>query len=217
MLSRIRAWLPQVATAATVACAITLTALLVRREFFLDSGRAQGEPTHLRDWERLARSGRSMGSADAPITIVEFSDFQCPSCGRLQPDLRALRVRYPGRTRIVYRHLPLSRIHPHAEMAAEAAECAGAQDAFEQYHDALFAKQDSIGVKSWVSFGRDARLADTVEFNHCLTERRYAGRVRDDVTTARDAGFRGTPTLVVAGRVIRGRPPLEELERLIAP
>lgn len=143
----------RVANAALVvlaACAVVLTALVVRREFIVrdeDAGSAEAiRPTRISDWRRFGGVGHRFGPATAPVTIVEFSDFQCPYCRIAWDTLRILRARYPTQVTLVYRHYPLQGIHPRALEAASAAECAGAQGLFERFHDVLFLRQESLSA-----------------------------------------------------------------------
>lgn len=156
----------------------------------------------------------SIGPADAPITIVEFSDYQCPYCRRwhlqvYQPLLNA----YPGKIRLVYRHLPLTSIHPDAFPAAEAAMCAGEQDAYWQYHDKLFSS-DSLGNGVYVRYARDLNL-DMTAFESCITERKYQEAVQADLDFAVDLGVRSTPTFFINGLAVVGAQPLDVFKQVI--
>ncbi len=193
-------------------CALTVTALVVKNELTPTSPSAQ--PRTISDWRPLAQSGIVMGEAsDPPVRIVEFSDFQCPFCGRVQAALREIRQRYPEDVSVVFRHLPLESIHPHAFAAAEASACADEQGRFEPYHDALFAAQDSIGRVPWERFAAAAGVPDVRTFSACIDERRHAGAVRADIAAAERIGARMTPTLVINDRMLPGAITLDELER----
>lgn len=163
------------------ACALILTILVVRREFGVPSDKVEPSTRLVRveGWRQYARRGHVFGSAEARITIVEFSDFQCPFCRELAPRLKRLRVSYPEDVRVVYRHYPLQLIHPHAYRAAVAAECAEDQGRFEAFHDSLFVKQDSIGVLSWGRFGKRAGMGDTTAFVFCILRTDTLKRLRD--------------------------------------
>ena len=205
------------ATGLLVLSALTITGLLVRREFFASPppSAAVTELRQLDDWAGLAAAGTRMGPADAPVEIVEFSDFQCPFCAVVQETLAAVRARHPDRVAVVYRHFPLDAIHPHARGAANAAECAGEQDAFEPYHDLLFTAQDSIGRRGWDRFAEEAGVPDLDAFRRCVEEARYASRVERDAQAAAELGLDATPTLIVNGTVYSGAPDEAELERLV--
>ncbi|HET9426535.1 MAG TPA: thioredoxin domain-containing protein [Gemmatimonadaceae bacterium] len=143
-----------------------------------------------------------MGRADARVTIVEVSDFQCPFCARFAlTALPAIRRRYPDDVAVVYRHWPLS-IHPFAFDAAVASECAAAQGRFEPFHDALFRDQDSIGTRPFERFAVDAGVTDTAAFRLCRTSPQAAARVESDRRAALALGAGGTPSFVVNGYLL---------------
>jgi Na+/H+ antiporter NhaA len=139
------------------------------------------------------------GLDGAPITLVEYGDFECPYCGQAEPMIRDLLSACDDDLRFVFRHLPLSDVHPHAQMAAEAAEAAAAQGAFWEMHDLLFAHQDELTVRSLHGYAEQLGL-DLERFGDDLRRRRHAARVRDDVGTADASGVTGTPTFFINGR-----------------
>lgn len=184
-------------------CALVVTGLVVRRELF-SPRQPSLEPRKVADWQRFASPGTVMGQTGAPVQIIEFSDFQCPFCARVQTKLRELRERYPGRVTVVYRHFPLTEIHPHAVAAAVAAECAGEEGKFEPYHDALFNDQDAIGTRAWRSFAEEAGVRDLEAFDRCVREERHRGRVMADAKAGEELGVDGTPAIVVRDQMIVG-------------
>ena len=139
------------------------------------------------------------GKAEAAVTLVEYGDFECPYCGQAEPIIRELLTRCGDDLRYVFRHLPLSDVHPHAQMAAEAAEAAGAQGAFWQMHDLLFAHQDALTLPDLRRYAESLDL-DVERFSEDLRQRRYASRVSADVASADASGVSGTPTFFVNGR-----------------
>jgi protein-disulfide isomerase len=145
----------------------------------------------------------SMGSADAPVTIVEFSDFECPFCRRTQPVLDQIEQTYGERIRMVYRQFPLTDIHPRAQKAAEASLCANDQGEFWPMHDALFAEPIELEVAS-LKFKAAELGLDTAAFNQCLDSGMHAARVRDDLKAGMAAGVTGTPTIYINGRPVSG-------------
>jgi protein-disulfide isomerase len=184
-------------------CAIVLTGAVVRREVVSRRPPSEPHPAVVADWSALQRSGYRIGPLSAPVTIVEFSDFQCPVCAQfanevLRPALRD----HPGLVSVIYRHWPLS-IHPFAFEAAVAAECAGRQDRFEAFHDALFRAQDSIGHRSFARFALDVGVRDTARFNDCLGDTAVSKQVEKDREAARAVGARGTPAFIVNGYLLR--------------
>lgn len=139
------------------------------------------------------------GPVDAPLTLVEYGDYECPFCGRATGAIEELRHRFGDRLRYVYRHVPLTDVHPDAELAAQAAEAAAAQGRFWDMHDRLFAHQDALSADDLLAHA-DALGLDGAWFARDLQERRHAGRVRDDTASAEAGGVRGTPTFFVNGR-----------------
>ncbi len=146
------------------------------------------------------------GDPNATVTIVEYGDFECPYCGRAERTVRALldaERHAPEGVRFVFRHLPLSDVHPHAELAAEAAEAAGAQGAYWEMHDWLFAHQDRLDPRDLVEHAEALGL-DVDRFSTDLSLRSFETRVLDDVEGADASGVSGTPTFFVNGRRHRG-------------
>ncbi len=140
------------------------------------------------------------GPADAPVTLVEYGDFECPYCGRAEPVVRELLAGAGDDIRYVWRHLPLEQVHPHAALAAEAAEAAAEQGAFWEMHDLLLTRPGPP-ARSATCVGYADRLGLDVErFHRDLKEHRLAARVAEDVQSAELSGVSGTPTFFVNGR-----------------
>jgi predicted DsbA family dithiol-disulfide isomerase len=204
--------------------ALLVSGLVVRREFFPvdrplpERARpplvsAQERP----EVERLARMGWRTG---APVsaraaTIVEFADFQCPSCQGLAADLDTLIRADPAHIALVYHHFPLERIHPHAFDAAVAAECAGAQGRFDAMRIVLFESQAEIGEVPWSVLARRAKVPDGFGFERCLRGDEAPSAVRADRAAATRLGLYATPTLLVGGHVVSGRVGRDSLLHLI--
>ncbi len=138
------------------------------------------------------------GPARAPVTIVEYGDFECPYCGQAEPVVRELLAGH-GDVRYVWRHLPLTDVHPHAELAAEAAEAAADQGAFWPMHDLLLRRQDALLLPDLLRYAAETGL-DTERFRAYLTRRAGAARVAADVDSADLSGVSGTPTFFINGR-----------------
>jgi len=138
------------------------------------------------------------GPVDAPVTVVEYGDFECPYCGQAEPVVRELLADY-GDVRYVWRHLPLTDVHPHAQLAAEAAQAAATQGAFWAMHDLLFKHQDALRADDLVRYAGEIGL-DAAAFEHELRDRTGAERVAADVESADLSSVGGTPTFFVNGR-----------------
>ncbi len=154
------------------------------------------------------------GAADAPVTIVEFSDFHCPFCKRVQPTLAQLLERYPGKVRLAYRDYPIDSLHPQARRAAEAARCARDQGKFWEYHDLVFAGPASATPEELERYAGQAGL-DVAAFGTCLTGGVHRAAVQRDVDEAARLGLSGTPAFFINGRPLTGAQPLEVFARVI--
>jgi Na+/H+ antiporter NhaA len=139
------------------------------------------------------------GPSDAPVTLLEYGDFECPHCGRAEPAVRGLLQTFETDVRFVFRHLPLSDVHEHAQLAAEASEAAAEQGRFWEMHDALYGHQDALDVDDLVGYARDLGL-DVERFSEELMSGRHTLRVARDVESADVSGVVGTPTFFVNGR-----------------
>jgi protein-disulfide isomerase len=159
----------------------------------------------------------SRGPAGAPVTVVEFSDFQCPYCQRMNPVLSRMEETYGQRVRLVFRQFPLSAIHSHAETAAEAALCARAQGKFWEMHDALFAHQQELGEARIRELAAGLGL-DADRFGDCLASGEQSKAVEADLEAGQAAGVAGTPTVFVNGRQVAftaGSDPYEQLAAVV--
>ena len=143
------------------------------------------------------------GSADAPLTLVEYGDYECPHCGRAAPIVRDLLGSFDGQVRFVFRHLPLPDVHPNAALAAEAAEAAGAQGAFWPMHDLLLSRQDALQLADLIRYAAELDL-DARRFQEDLRTGRFGPRVAQDVNGAEEAGVAGTPTFFINEVLHRG-------------
>src|SRR4051794_14122644 len=139
------------------------------------------------------------GPVDAPMTLVEYGDFECPFCAKATGAARELRIRFGDDMRYVFRHLPLPDVHPHAELAARAAVSAGSQGKFWEMHDLLFRHQDELEFEDLVGYAGELEL-DVEQFVRGIDDERTARRIRTDVASAEASGARGTPTFFVAER-----------------
>lgn len=150
------------------------------------------------------------GPTDAPVTLVEYGDFECPHCGQAEPVVRELVRTFGADLRFVFRHLPLVDVHEHAQLAAEAAEAAAVQGKFWEMHDLLFGRQDALTVGDFHTYARALEL-DGDRFSEDLEARRHALRVARDTESAEASGVAGTPTFFVNGRRHYGAYDLDSL------
>lgn len=152
------------------------------------------------------------GPADAALTVIEYADFQCPYSARAHLALRALDDQFGG-IRVVYRHLPLTHLHPLAELASEAAEAAGSQDRFWDMHDALYERQRQVFDKQDLAVLAESLDLDIERFRADVLERRHRARVQADAERAHHDGATGTPTFYINGVRYRGDSDQASLER----
>jgi protein-disulfide isomerase len=187
-----------------------------RREY-LDRLREQGGVSILLRPPRVQVAydrARLRGSPQAPVMIVEFSDFQCPFCRQVEPTLENLLAKYGGRVSLAYRDFPLREIHGQAQLAAEASRCAGEQGKFWEYHDLLFANPDKLNGDGLVEHARSLKL-DEKQFDSCLSSGRYRGKIEEDLQEGASAGVNGTPGFFINGSFLSGAEPEAEFDRII--
>lgn len=155
------------------------------------------------------------GTTTAPVTIVEYSDFHCPFCRRVQPTLTALLEKYPGQVRLVYKHLPLDGLHPQARRVSEASWCAARQDKFWTFHDAVYA--DSSSDASDATLARYAAAAglDAAAFTACLASPETKAAIQRDAAQGEALGLNSTPGFFVNGREVRGAQPIDAFVSII--
>jgi protein-disulfide isomerase len=144
------------------------------------------------------------GAQDAPITIVEFSDYQCPFCARSEPIINDVLKEYPGKVRFVYKHLPLVSIHPNAMGASQAAVAAGKQGKFWEMHDLLFANQRALQPEKLKEYAQQLEL-DVAKFEADMASAEVKSAIRDDMNLSKKAGVRGTPTIFLNGKLVENR------------
>lgn len=154
-----------------------------------------------------ARTGYSMGTQDAPVKIIEYSDFECPACAQVYPFSDKVLADYDGKVLFEFRHFPLNNIHKNAQVAAEASEAAGAQGKFWEMHDKLFETQDK-----WVNLDNDSLITLLVEyagemgvtdlgrFQNEIERQIYADVIAQDAQAAKDLKLSGTPSIFVNGQ-----------------
>lgn len=154
------------------------------------------------------------GGANATVTVVEFSDFECPVCGRFFPIMKQVEAKYGANVKIVFRQFPLRQIHPFAQKAAEASECAFDQGKFWEMHDTLFQNQNALDVASLKQYARDIGLNGEV-FDACLDAGTKSGEVNDDYAAGSALGISGTPTVYVNNKQYVGYQSFERMQAII--
>ncbi len=162
----------------------------------------------------VLKDAQSDGPANAKVVLVEISDFQCPYCSRHAPTMDQIMKDYAGKVRRVWINFPLSSIHPNAQKAAEAAECAGDQNKFWEMHDKIFENQSALAVDNLKSYAKDLGL-NTSKFDSCLDDGKYASKIQQQSQAAQAAGVSGTPGTFVNGELVKGAYPFETFKQLI--
>ena len=185
------------------------------RQKYFDDLRARYKVEYLMEPDRIevAATGPAVGPATAPVTIVEFSDFQCPFCSRLLPTMEQVKAKYGDKVRIVFRQFPLN-FHQFAQKAAEASLCANEQGKFWQMHDAMFQNQQNLGVEQLKAKATELGL-NADQFNSCLDQGKFATQVQADLEAGTKAGVNGTPAMFINGRFLSGAQPLGEITKVI--
>jgi protein-disulfide isomerase len=164
--------------------------------------------------EQVAATGPARGPQSASITIVEFSDFQCPYCGQFEPELKKLMEAYPTQIRLIYRNMPIPSLHPEAQKAAEAAICADKQGKFWEMHDTLFSEQNALAPDALKEKARRLGL-NTTMFDECLEKGGAIQTLNADLREAQRLGLDATPVSFINGRIIPGAVGYDELTAVI--
>ncbi|MEO7271916.1 MAG: thioredoxin domain-containing protein [Vicinamibacterales bacterium] len=191
-----------------------------RRTVFLEQLRAQHKvdvflkaPPIFRA-EIVTAGAYAKGPADAPIQLVEFSDFHCPFCKRVEPTLIQVLAKYDGKIRFVYKDFPIDSLHPGARAAAEAARCAGDQGKYWEFHAKLTAGPADSSAPTLQGYAQQVGL-DAAQFEACRSSRKYQAPVQTDVAEGTKLGINGTPGFFINGRFLSGAQPLEAFTKII--
>jgi protein-disulfide isomerase len=164
--------------------------------------------------EVAADPSRLRGNPDAPVTIVEFADFQCPYCQDVEKTVKAVMERYQGKVKLGFRDFPLRQIHPQAQPAAEASRCAGEQGKFWEYHDLLYASQSRLDPTGLADNARAAGL-DVDRFGACQASGKFRSQIESDLQSGTAAGTTGTPAFYINGVLLSGSQPVSAFEKII--
>jgi protein-disulfide isomerase len=158
----------------------------------------------------VSEQDHSQGPASAPVTLVEYGDYECPYCGAAYPFVKEVQRRLGDRLRFVFRNFPLTNAHPHAEHAAEAAEAAGAQGRFWEMHDYLYEHQRALTDQDLAAYAAEIGL-DADRFDADMTAQAFTARVRADFISGVRSGVNGTPTFFINGQRHNGPYDVESL------
>jgi protein-disulfide isomerase len=175
----------------------------------LSSNQQNGQPTQPQGPVQINTEGSpSWGPADAKVTIVEFSDFQCPFCARFHAETyELLQAEYGSRVRFVFKHYPIVSRHPEAANAANASECAREQGKFVEYYRALFANYENLNRNTYLSIAQSVGVADINSFTTCMDSSAHFARIQADLDEGNIIGVTGTPTFYVNGLPLVGAQP----------
>jgi len=217
-MSTDRRGLTDIASWVLVSCALLTTILVVKRELVQDStpsaATAPREAIYVEGWQDALTVGIQSGSADAPVQVVEFADFQCPYCAQFEATVQAIRDKYPDQVAFTFAHFPLPG-HTFAEHAARAAECAHVQGRFEAMRSLLFEKQQDLGVVPWLDFAKQAGILDINQFDACVKDTGPVEGIEQSKKLAENMDVWGTPTIIVNGWKLPLTPSSEDLEKIV--
>jgi protein-disulfide isomerase len=160
-------------------------------------------------------TGPQRGASKAPVTIVEFSDFQCPYCKGALPVLKQVTEKYGDKVQFMFKDFPLNDIHPQAQAAAEVAHCAEEQGRFWEYHDALFGIAPNFDAAHFMALAAQVGIKDGEAFKVCMESRKYKGRVEQDTSLGQTLGVDGTPMFFINGIALSGAAPMGDFEKII--
>jgi protein-disulfide isomerase len=173
------------------------------------------------DVRPVTKDDHVRGDKNAPITMIEYSDYECPFCSRFHPTMKQALEEYKGKVNWVFRHFPLSQIHPNAQKAAEAAECASEQGKFWEMTDKMFEKQAvGLALSQLRGYAGESGVKDLNKFDDCLSSGKYAARVQSDQQGGDEAGVTGTPGTIILGKdgqsqLVPGALPYESVKAII--
>ena len=191
-----------------------------RQQAFIQALRAQAnivinlKPPPIYRADVSAGGAPIRGSANAPVTIIEFSDFHCPYCKKVQPTLSRILSEYGDRVRLAYRDFPLDQLHPSARKAAEAARCANDQGKFWEFHDKLYGGGTDASPETLTRLGREIDM-DVVAFQQCLSAGKHRSEIDRDIQEATNFGVTGTPGFFINGRLVSGAQAYESFAQII--
>src|SRR6185312_4288188 len=199
--------------------AAVIAVALAHREFGRSTGRGAPNtntpPSYVKNWNTLLQVGELVGSADAPVKVIEFGDFECPFCRRSDSLYRVAASKFGQSVALIFVHFPLG-IHRFAVPAARASECAARQGRFAAFHDKLYDRQDSLGLKTWTSFAVDAGVPDTAAFGACVQDVKPVSQIQAGLDAGKRFNVNSTPPVLVNGWRFQYPPNGEQLDSIIA-
>ncbi len=175
---------------------------------------APSQPTGPVTLAEITKDDHIRGKFDAPVTIVEFSDIQCPFCQQFHPTLLKIMADYPGKVRWVYKHFPLDSIHPMARSAALASECANEQGKFWEFLDESFSNQQLLSPTFYTDTAKSLGLNEA-KFKECVDTQKFASVIDAHASEGNDAGITGTPSTFINGTPVSGAQPYPSLKAVI--
>lgn len=207
----------RVVTVVLAVSAFTVATAAVRNSFVKrDEPGRDAKPVYVDAWKDALPIGRSVGgSSNAPVTVVAFYDLECPACAGFHTKLMGAISARPNIVQGVYVHFPLS-YHRFAVGAARGAECAAHVGRFAEWVDVIFDKRDSLGVKSWGQFARDAGISDTAQLHRCASDSTLDARINAGIALGEKVKVTGTPTVLVNGWRLSGTPSASKLDSVIS-
>ena len=205
-MNRLRDLALNLATGVVALCVVVLNVVTIHQRYLATPAGFQERlpPVMLEDWRTLAAVGHRFGPRDADVTVVVFSDFECPMCRTFATETYPrFAAGFAGTTALVYRHWPLSK-HRLAYPAAKASECAASQGRFREFHDLIYREQNSLGLRTFRQFAMDAGVRELDAFDECYASVEEVAAIQRDIEAVRQIGGTGTPTVVVNGWLLRG-------------
>ena len=212
-MSKLDLWASRVLTLAALVIAVAI----VRREFWptAETGAVPESVTFEKDWKELLPGALTVGDSLAPAHLIEFVDFECPSCKTIHESaVRPAQQKFGNRLAVSYIHTPLPQ-HRFAKPTAQAAECAAAQGRAREMVDELFAEADSFGLKPWTEYAKAAGVRDQADFGRCIRQTALAARIDSSYNVAIRRGVKGTPTFLLNGWRIPTRMVSTDLDRMV--
>ena len=197
----------------TIDAVVIFAAAAIIAVVFARTGSSSNVRLSKDDWGTIIDNRKVIGSPSAKVTLVEFVDYQCPICTRMEPVISALHKANPGEIRRVIRHFPIVSIHREAERGAVAVECAADQGRFPEMHAALLNNQEAVGMANWEQLAKIAQV-ELGSFRDCLQDSVSLDKVRSDLRLGEALGVSGTPTFLLNGEWLLGVTAPELRERL---